>query len=104
MRTTITKDKKLFYAVIYLAPGDYHHFHSPTTYKITQIRHFVGEMFSVSPWLVDKFPTLFSLNERVACVGEWKWGVFAFCAVAATNVGKIVLNSVPVCSLLKRSF
>jgi phosphatidylserine decarboxylase len=90
----------LYYAVIYLAPGDYHRFHSPASWNIKEFRHFYGEMFSVSPWLVSKFPTLFTLNERVACVGNWNYGFFGMTAVAATNVGKIKINALPV-SLFK---
>ena len=33
---------ELFYSVIYLAPGDYHRFHSPCDFKVTFRRHFPG--------------------------------------------------------------
>jgi phosphatidylserine decarboxylase len=35
----------LFFCVIYLAPGDYHRFHSPTAWVVEKRRHFVGELF-----------------------------------------------------------
>ncbi|KAI8899524.1 phosphatidylserine decarboxylase-domain-containing protein [Globomyces pollinis-pini] len=87
--------KSLFFCVIYLSPGDYHRYHSPTEWKIDLLRHFAGEMFSVSPWLVEKLRHLFALNERVSLLGHWQHGMFAMVPVAATNVGKIILNFAP---------
>jgi phosphatidylserine decarboxylase len=90
------KGNKLFFTVVYLAPGDYHRFHSPTEWNVDMMRHFAGEMFSVSPAMVKKLRHLFSLNERVSIIGDWKYGLFAMVPVAATNVGKIILNFAPV--------
>lgn len=40
--------KKLNYIVLYLAPGDYHHFHSPHNVTFTLRRHFPGKhLFSL---------------------------------------------------------
>ncbi|KAK6524853.1 phosphatidylserine decarboxylase 1 [Arthrobotrys megalospora] len=84
--------KRLYFAVIYLAPGDYHRFHSPTEWVVETRRHFAGELFSVSPYLQAILPSLFILNERVVLLGRWKHGFFSMTPVGATNVGSIVLN------------
>ncbi|KAL9103689.1 MAG: hypothetical protein Q9163_001283 [Psora crenata] len=82
----------LYYAVIYLAPGDYHRFHSPTSWVVEKRRHFAGELYSVSPYLQRTLPGLFTLNERVVLLGRWRWGFFSYTAVGATNVGSIKVN------------
>ncbi|CAL8574296.1 phosphatidylserine decarboxylase 1 [Xanthoria parietina] len=82
----------LFYVVVYLAPGDYHRFHSPTSWVAEKRRHFAGELYSVSPYLQRTLPGLFTLNERVVLLGRWRWGFFSFTPVGATNVGSIKIN------------
>ena len=87
-----SSDKQLYFAVIYLAPGDYHRFHSPTNWVATLRRHFIGELFSVAPFFQRTLRGLFVLNERVALLGYWKYGFFSMIPVGATNVGSIVVN------------
>jgi len=82
----------LYYVVVYLAPGDYHRFHSPTSWVVEKRRHFAGELYSVSPYLQRTLPGLFTLNERVVLLGRWRWGLFSYTAVGATNVGSIKIN------------
>lgn len=89
------KTKALHFCVIYLAPGDYHRFHSPTNWNVAYRRHFSGELLSVSPWIVEKIRNLFILNERVALTGTWKHGFFSMIPVGATNVGSIRINFDP---------
>lgn len=83
---------KLFFAVVYLAPGDYHRFHSPAPWVVERRRHFVGELFSVSPFVARRLANLFVLNERVALLGRWAHGFFSMTPVGATNVGSILLD------------
>lgn len=35
-------EKCLYHIIIYLAPGDYHHFHSPADWTVNTRRHFPG--------------------------------------------------------------
>lgn len=88
----LTTDKQLYYAVIYLAPGDYHRFHSPVNWVSQIRRHYVGELFSVAPYFQAKLTNLFCLNERVALLGRWRYGFFSMTPVGATNVGSIEIN------------
>ncbi|OXV08686.1 hypothetical protein Egran_03551 [Elaphomyces granulatus] len=87
-----TSSNALYYVVIYLAPGDYHRFHSPNSWVVESRRHFAGELYSVSPYLQRMLPGLFTLNERVVLLGRWRWGFFTFIPVGATNVGSIKIN------------
>uniref|UniRef100_A0A8C4NBW2 Phosphatidylserine decarboxylase proenzyme, mitochondrial n=1 Tax=Eptatretus burgeri TaxID=7764 RepID=A0A8C4NBW2_EPTBU len=79
----------LFHCVVYLAPGDYHRFHSPVNWTVHHRRHFPGSLMSVSPGVARWIKGLFCLNERVVLLGEWEHGFFSFTAVGATNVGSI---------------
>ncbi|XP_041815919.1 phosphatidylserine decarboxylase proenzyme, mitochondrial isoform X1 [Chelmon rostratus] len=82
-------DNDLFHVVVYLAPGDYHCFHSPTDWRVELRRHFPGSLMSVNPGVARLVKELFCLNERVALTGKWQHGFFSFTAVGATNVGSI---------------
>ncbi|KAM3874003.1 phosphatidylserine decarboxylase proenzyme, mitochondrial [Diretmus argenteus] len=79
----------LFHVVVYLAPGDYHCFHSPTDWRVELRRHFPGSLMSVNPGVARWVKELFCLNERVALTGQWHHGFFSLTAVGATNVGSI---------------
>jgi phosphatidylserine decarboxylase len=90
--TSVKAGNALYFTVIYLAPGDYHRFHSPTAWVVEKRRHFVGELFSVSPYMAKRLQNLFVLNERVALLGRWRYGFFGMVPVGATNVGSIKVN------------
>lgn len=91
-REGVAEENDLFFCVIYLAPGDYHRFHSPTSWVAERRRHFRGELYSVSPYVASRLSNLFVLNERVALLGRWRHGFFGMVPVGATNVGSIRIN------------
>lgn len=82
-------ENQLYQLTVYLAPGDYHRFHSPTDWEIHSRKHFQGKLLSVNPKIARFLPDLFSLNERVVYTGKWAEGFMAYAAVGATNVGSI---------------
>ncbi|XP_077944694.1 phosphatidylserine decarboxylase proenzyme, mitochondrial isoform X2 [Gasterosteus aculeatus] len=88
-RLLSSPDNDLFHVVVYLAPGDYHCFHSPTNWRVELRRHFPGSLLSVNPGVARLVKELFCLNERVALTGQWQHGFFSLTAVGATNVGSI---------------
>ncbi|XP_050088441.1 phosphatidylserine decarboxylase proenzyme, mitochondrial isoform X2 [Anopheles aquasalis] len=89
VKKSASPDSVLYQCVIYLAPGDYHRFHSPAHWKPELRRHFAGELLSVSPKIAGWMPGLFCLNERAVYIGKWKHGFFSYTAVGATNVGSV---------------
>ncbi|XP_055905383.1 phosphatidylserine decarboxylase proenzyme, mitochondrial [Eupeodes corollae] len=89
IRMNKNEQTAIFQCVIYLAPGDYHRFHSPADWEPQIRRHFTGELLSVSPKIATWLPGLFCVNERALYIGKWLHGFFSFTAVGATNVGSV---------------
>ena len=89
------KGNKLFYMVIYLAPSDYHRFHSPAFFHADFRRHVVGYLDPVKPAYVNKHKDVFKNNERVNLFGNWDQGFFMTSFVGALNVGSIKLHMDP---------
>ncbi|VDK43256.1 unnamed protein product [Anisakis simplex] len=87
--------KELYQIVIYLAPGNYHSFHSPASWISQREVHYPGLLLSVRPSLLERFPYLLCVNERVVLNGHWKHGFFSLSAVAATNVGDVTIDADP---------
>jgi len=80
------------YAVLYLAPGDYHRFHWPFDGTVETARGLPGDLWPVNERSVASVERLFARNERVACVGRTRGGgAFAYVPVGALNVGSIRL-------------
>ena len=95
LMSSISTKTKLYQCVLYLAPGDYHCFHSPVDWTVRSRKHFPGELLSVSPGIVKRVQSLFCLNERVSYLGSWKYGMFSMTAVGATNVGSVKVDIDP---------
>lgn len=72
--------RHLYHIVLYLAPGDYHHFHSPVNWNLNHRRHFPGNAIMVTmhslgvvsrAWVRDlsyHAPTLFRRIEEGASI------------------------------------
>ncbi len=80
------------YVTIYLAPGDYHHIHSPIDGRIVKACHIPGNLWPVNPWSVATIPELFTVNERITTILESDVGLVAVVKVGATNVGSITTS------------
>ena len=87
-------NNKLYYCIIYLAPGDYHRFHAPANVTFSYINHYNGELMSVNPSFMKLFKSVLTVNERIGLIGQWKHGFFSYIPVAATGVGNIVINGI----------
>jgi phosphatidylserine decarboxylase len=84
------------FAVVYLAPGDYHRVHSPVDGKITLLRGMPGDLFPVNSLGERYVQRLFVRNNRVAIVIETeKLGRVTVVMVGATIVGRISVNALP---------
>lgn len=86
------ENNELYNCIIYLAPGDYHRFHSPANWLVKYRKHFPGRLLSVRPSLMKRMPEVLHINERVCYFGQWVHGFFSMTAVGATNVGSIKVN------------
>eukprot|EP00730_Choanoeca_flexa_P000274 TRINITY_DN10125_c0_g1_i4.p1 TRINITY_DN10125_c0_g1~~TRINITY_DN10125_c0_g1_i4.p1 ORF type:complete len:327 (+),score=22.00 TRINITY_DN10125_c0_g1_i4:261-1241(+) len=81
-----------YYAILYLRPGGYHHFHSPANWYISRQLHITGTLCPVSPSVQNVFPHALVTNERVVLLGASEIGSFAMTAIAAYNVGDIAMD------------
>jgi phosphatidylserine decarboxylase len=84
------------FAVVYLAPGDYHRVHSPVNGKVTLLRGIPGDLFPVNSIGERYVPQLFVRNNRVAIVIDTEnLGRVTVVMVGATIVGRISANAMP---------
>jgi phosphatidylserine decarboxylase len=99
----VKEENRLFYYVVYLGPGDYHHFHSPFNVSFSNLGHFNGELMPVKPKFVGIMRSLFVTNERISLCGAWEHGFAGFVPVAALGVGNIVIKDVNAGAIGKKS-
>ncbi len=84
------------FAVVYLAPGDYHRVHSPVDGRITLLRGMPGDLFPVNAIGERYVPQLFVRNNRVAIVIDTEQlGRVTVVMVGATIVGRISVVAHP---------
>jgi len=84
------------FAVVYLAPGDYHRVHSPVDGNITSLRGMPGDLFPVNSIGERYVPRLFVRNNRVAIVIDTEQlGRVTVVMVGATIVGRISVVALP---------
>lgn len=84
------------FAVVYLAPGDYHRVHSPVDGRITLLRGLPGDLFPVNSIGERYVSRLFVRNNRVAIVIDTEaLGRVTVVMVGATIVGRISVTAMP---------
>lgn len=84
------------FAVVYLAPRDYHRVHSPVDGEISLIRGMAGDLFPVNSIGERYVPQLFVRNQRVAIVIDTKGlGRVTLVMVGAVIVGRISVEVLP---------
>ncbi|RMD87089.1 MAG: phosphatidylserine decarboxylase [Candidatus Dadabacteria bacterium] len=84
-----------FYFNFYLAPGDYHHVHSPLSGKIGGYIYIPGTLFPVNDFWIGLIDGIYFMNERVITLIESKYGSVAVVKVGAFNVGSISVKYAP---------
>jgi phosphatidylserine decarboxylase len=84
------------FAVIYLAPRDYHRVHSPVEGEVILVRGMKGDLFPVNAIGERHVPQLFVRNQRAAFVIETKGlGRVTVVMVGAVIVGRITATVMP---------
>lgn len=75
------------YAVIYLAPNNYHRVHTPWQGSIVQWRYLPGALYPVNKMGLANVHGLFARNERIVGHAQTEFGPAAMVMVGATCVG-----------------
>lgn len=79
---------RLWYVVIHIGPGQCHQFASPGNWKVIERRHIEGHLL----WMNPEIHGLYTENERIAMLGNWRYGLFAMTAVGAAGRGSIAMD------------
>jgi len=77
------------FAVLYLAPPDYHRVHAPLAGRIRALHYHPGTLWPVFPAATRKVDDLFARNERLVFDMETDAGPLALVMVGAFGVGRI---------------
>lgn len=77
------------FAVLYLAPYNYHCIHMPISGRLLTMRHIPGKLFSVNPNIIAEIPDVFAQNERVVLTFATEFGPMIMVLVGAMIVGSI---------------
>jgi phosphatidylserine decarboxylase len=80
------------FAVIYLAPPDYHRVHAPADGRVKSVRHVTGTLYPVNRIGMEHIEGLFTENERVVVHQETDEGDVATILVGAIGVGRIGIS------------
>lgn len=84
------------FAVVYLAPSDYHRVHAPVDGEISVIRGIPGDLYPVNSIGERHIPRLFARNNRVnICIDTAELGRVSVIMVGATIVGRISVSMIP---------
>lgn len=84
------------FAVVYLAPKDYHRVHSPVDGKVEVVRGVAGDLYPVNAIGEMYVKGLFVRNNRVCiCLDTEEWGRVSLVMVGATIVGRISVSMIP---------
>ena len=84
------------FAVVYLAPSNYHRVHSPVDGQITEVRGIPGDLYPVNAIGEEHIEGLFVRNNRVClCIDTESMGRVSAVMVGATIVGRISVSVIP---------
>lgn len=84
------------FAVVYLAPSDYHRVHAPVDGQISEVRGITGDLYPVNAIGEEHIDGLFVRNNRVCiCIDTERLGRVSVVMVGATIVGRISVTVIP---------